>query len=65
MRLAGFAAGRFNDIRIDRPLGKPLDTVEPVRLLIEDRYKFSTDNLAVSLPDPPRHLEPSETVARH
>jgi len=40
MRLTGLAAGRLNDIRVNRTLRKPPDTLKPLRFRLKDRNKF-------------------------
>ena len=65
MRLAGLAAGRLDNVRVNRTLREPLDAFEPVRLLIEDRDKFAADNLAFVFRDPNAFEGRSRNAARH
>ena len=45
--LLGLGPGRFDDVRIDRALSKPLGVGELFGLFLEDIYEFATDDLAL------------------
>ncbi len=47
MRLAGLAAGRLDDVRIDRALRQPADALELRRFLVEYLDEQPADDLAL------------------
>ena len=49
VRLTGFGAGRFDDIRIDGSLGQPFHIFQAGGLCVEHIDKSITDNLALLL----------------